>query len=272
MATNRKFLTYNPYLTFSNPSNKSFLTHLDHLDLDEDIAALFALGREAYSWLTPVPSQEHLEELFSTYFEFIELMRGVLKKAKCSWPTSSKNNNIEDYWNRASDEIILLSILRYHLLLNIDEALSKPRVLRKIFLIQTLVEIDKAIFLKGTGEGPISSAIAAAFALSNAKALEAGERVFQSAKTDFAYRGVNAWKDRNPKQKDKNFVFQCWQQWQKKTHSYPSKAAFARDMLTKCEHLTSQKKIEDWCREWEAKMEPIGLSEHLSGTKLTGQE
>ena len=34
------------------------------------------------------------------------------------------------------------------------------------------------------------------------------------------------------------------------TDRYKSKAAFARDMLEKCEHLTSTKKIEDWCREW----------------------
>jgi hypothetical protein len=56
---------------------------------------------------------------------------------------------------------------------------------------------------------------------------------------------------KDPKQREKNFVRQCWLNWQKKPAAYTSKAAFARDMLTKCEHLTSQKKIEDWCRDWE---------------------
>ena len=55
----------------------------------------------------------------------------------------------------------------------------------------------------------------------------------------------------DPKQNEKSFVRGCWQDWQKKPSAYKGKAAFARDMLTKCEHLKSQKKIEDWCRAWE---------------------
>lgn len=59
------------------------------------------------------------------------------------------------------------------------------------------------------------------------------------------------WKNqRDPKQKEKAFIRECWNEWQKKPDSYDSQAAFARDMLSKCEHLTSQKKIEDWCHEW----------------------
>lgn len=55
----------------------------------------------------------------------------------------------------------------------------------------------------------------------------------------------------DPKQKDKEFVKSCWEAWQENKNNYASKAAFSRDMLEKCEHLTSQKKIEDWCRTWE---------------------
>ncbi len=58
---------------------------------------------------------------------------------------------------------------------------------------------------------------------------------------------------RDPKQQDKLFVLECWQKWQSDPTTYKGKASFARDMLTKCEHLTSQKKIEDWCRDWESK-------------------
>jgi len=56
----------------------------------------------------------------------------------------------------------------------------------------------------------------------------------------------------DPKQDDKGFVFDCWKLWQEKPQHYKSKAAFARAMLDKCEHLVSQKKIEDWCRQWES--------------------
>ncbi len=54
----------------------------------------------------------------------------------------------------------------------------------------------------------------------------------------------------DPKQREKVFIRDCWKSWQHDLQKYPSQAAFARDMLSKCEHLTSQKKIEDWCREW----------------------
>ncbi len=58
------------------------------------------------------------------------------------------------------------------------------------------------------------------------------------------------WRD-DPKQAEKEFIRKCWCEWKENQDRYKSKAAFARDMLSKCEHLTSQKKIEDWCRAWE---------------------
>jgi hypothetical protein len=72
----------------------------------------------------------------------------------------------------------------------------------------------------------------------------------KEARVLMAQLGASAKLAADPKQKEKQFIFECWQNWQKKPDNYPSKAAFARDMLPKCEHLTSQKKIEDWCREW----------------------
>lgn len=76
-------------------------------------------------------------------------------------------------------------------------------------------------------------------------------------KRDHAVRAAQARHARDPKQKDKAFVYECWKLWRAGETSYRSKAAFAKDMLRKFEgadedgHITSQKKIEDWCREWE---------------------
>lgn len=53
------------------------------------------------------------------------------------------------------------------------------------------------------------------------------------------------------KEREKLFIKECWNEWQKNPTKYKSKRAFADDMLDKCEHLESQKKITDWCREWE---------------------
>lgn len=77
-------------------------------------------------------------------------------------------------------------------------------------------------------------------------ALEAGK---QGAKEIARLRSLIRHRD-GPKAAEKRFVYECWQDWQAKPHLYKSKAAFCRDMLEKCEHLTSTKKIEDWTREW----------------------
>jgi hypothetical protein len=70
-----------------------------------------------------------------------------------------------------------------------------------------------------------------------------------------AKAGAKAKLSNDERQSEKVFVLSCWKSWRQNPPSYKSKAAFARDMLDKCQHLTSQKKIEDWCREWE-KAEP----------------
>jgi hypothetical protein len=89
----------------------------------------------------------------------------------------------------------------------------------------TLQTYAKRMILKGTELGKISQ-----------------------AKNNAAKKLAN-----DPKQKEKNFVHECWQEWQRKPLQYSSKAAFARDMIEKCEHLESHKRIEDWCREWQEK-------------------
>jgi len=64
-------------------------------------------------------------------------------------------------------------------------------------------------------------------------------------------KGGDAKSAADPKTKEKEFVFECWQDWRSGKTAYASKAAFARDMLEKCTLLTSQKNIEDWCRAWD---------------------
>jgi len=93
----------------------------------------------------------------------------------------------------------------------------------------------------------------AANELANALSIDWDNEHLIKARRQLGHAGAIEKKKRDPKQKEKKLVYECWTTWQKEPNRYPSKAAFARDMLTKCEHLTSQKKIEDWCREWESK-------------------
>lgn len=71
-----------------------------------------------------------------------------------------------------------------------------------------------------------------------------------AARSEMGRAAAAARFQRDPKQQEKRFIRDCWQGWQDEPDRYPSQAAFARDMLQKCEHIVSQKTIEDWCRDW----------------------
>jgi len=77
---------------------------------------------------------------------------------------------------------------------------------------------------------------------------------FQNKPSELKVNAINAAKirwEKDPKQTEKLFIKECWNDWSDDPRKYKSKAEFARDMLEKCENLSSQKIIEDWCREWE---------------------
>lgn len=73
----------------------------------------------------------------------------------------------------------------------------------------------------------------------------------RAARRNFAQQGIAAKLARDPKQAEKRFVRECWESWQAEPTRYKTKAAFARDMIEKCAHLTSTNQIEEWCRNWE---------------------
>ena len=80
---------------------------------------------------------------------------------------------------------------------------------------------------------------------------QALQQAFQSFKTNRAKNAAAAMLKKSLTQTEKRFVLECWQDWQSGKLQYESKAAFAREMLDKCEKLKNTKTIEDWCRKWE---------------------
>lgn len=72
-------------------------------------------------------------------------------------------------------------------------------------------------------------------------------------KRSLAKSGAEAKLDNDPKQQEKEFVRECWNEWQKNPERYEGKTAFARDMLTKCDALKNQNVIVRWCGAWEKK-------------------
>ena len=65
---------------------------------------------------------------------------------------------------------------------------------------------------------------------------------------------------KDPKRAEKKIVKECWEAWQTKPKQYKNKTAFASAMIDKfrpddpeeeSKHLSSVKKITEWCTKWE---------------------
>lgn len=256
----RKFLSYHPFLTYSNPDSARFVdpNGKPREVLNPDSYALFQIGEDAFKRLGGLQySREDFEIGYAGYWAILDEARtsihesfkeGQIRLVKESGEGVDMVNadDIDDaqviafFWNRCSQ-----------LKGRMDDEISQ--VIRLVFLFHTFREIDNSLIgMKLDGREAVVAAIGAANSLANAIAIECGNEHLREARQQLAYQAVQAKLARDPKQREKAFVRECWKAWQEKPDSYNGKAAFARDMLTKCEHLESQKKIEDWCRDWEA--------------------
>lgn len=88
--------------------------------------------------------------------------------------------------------------------------------------------------------------------ISSAKESDFQSLAYESFRVGKVQAAMTRYKN-DPKQLAKSSVYEHWKQWQEDPKLYSTKADFARDMLDAYEVLTSQKKIEDWCRDWERK-------------------
>lgn len=79
------------------------------------------------------------------------------------------------------------------------------------------------------------------------------DKLVRRVRSEIAKMAAQAKLANDKRQVDRNFVYECWQDWRAGKTQYKSKAQFARDMLEKCDELVSAPVIEGWCREWEKK-------------------
>jgi hypothetical protein len=257
------FLTYHPYLTFSDPQNTCFVKPdgkrgEDATD-DADMARLFFVGREAFGHPPETKSKDVFDGAYKAYFESIKNMRQMLQAANLEGrfvSVNSKKDKINVEWDNLENQQIIDGA--WQLLSQLQPNEEIKGLFIELFLFHVFVEIDNAIVgYHLDGRGAIAGAIEATKALGNAMAIESGNEKLQEARQEMSYRGAMEKLARDPKQKEKAFILECWQAWQKSPNTYAYKAEFAKDMISKCEHLKSQKKVEDWCREWE-KTHPAG--------------
>lgn len=79
------------------------------------------------------------------------------------------------------------------------------------------------------------------------------EETAKAVRSALGKKAANAKLKKDPKQAEKMFVLECWNEWNEGKRHFETKAAFARAMMEKCEKLENVKVIEDWCRKWEKK-------------------
>ena len=258
----RRFLYYDPYLTYSNPDNDCFIDPkgIPHSELNPDTDALFSLGKEAFKHLTNGGgcSREEFDEGYAGYWAYLDELRETI----CEMYSQGNLVLTTDKEQRLSfdikkiDDTQVVSIIWQICPAFLNKARTDNEikdVYQEFFLFHALREIDDAMIAVAlNSRDAVVAAIDAANALSNAVAIASGDKQLAEARKRLGYEAAIEKLRRDPKQREKTFVRECWDEWQENPGNYKSKAAFARDMLSKCEHLESAKKIEDWCRQWTA--------------------
>ncbi|MDP2323803.1 MAG: hypothetical protein Q8N51_07215 [Gammaproteobacteria bacterium] len=240
------FLAYCPFLTYSDSKNYKFLNskgmqiHRNPRNPDSD--AIWRIGRDAYT-LLKVTDQADFGSRFVTFMREIQILKHVMLKELAEAGLSDPDGK-ELAWGEVTPvEALAMTHSRLKGKENRGELLA----------FACLREIDDALMgMDMDGRGAVAAAVQAAHTLADAQAFFNGSEQFRSVRSQMAYAAAMARHSRDPKQADKKFVYECYRDWRANPSRYKSKAAFARDMLDKCEHLESQKKIEDWVRKWDS--------------------
>ncbi len=254
---NDEFLMYDPYLTFSDPSNDSFVDSAGKptpplVARGADEWTLWAIGREAYD-LLEIADKSDFTTRFGNHRADIKTWRDLLiKRAKDGKMLDQDGAQIDPSYFRSQPTLELL-----HGIWSIFDKYSKFRFQYKYkvenFLFACLEELDNSLLGLKAHNDAVAAAVAASNALANAQAITSGSEVYEKVRSDMARKAAIERHNRDPKQVEKRLVFDCYKEWRAKPERYKSKAEFARDMLEKYPHLKSHKTIEDWVRGWDKK-------------------
>jgi hypothetical protein len=265
------FVTYHPFATFAEANPKrQFRVGMTGRPFEmirggretPDSSALFQLGMRAYRLLPNYATKEEFDSEVLGFDAFVEEGRQTLYslvKSGKSKAVSSENGSelAGDVILDIEDSEVLLATwgLSKKAMTAPDEQVHD--VFLGAFCISCLIDIDSAnLGRMDPGAHAVAYALSAAEAFFNAEAIASRDIRLQQARKQIALQGALSRLQKDPRQAEKQFIYKCWLDWQAAPTRYASKAAFARDMITKCQHLQSTKKIEDWARGWEADSRP----------------
>lgn len=250
----RKTLGFDPYTSFSSNSqcflNKHYwqVSWLKGNQHSDDVLQLWLLGRAAYQAMGEFRDAAEFNTFFEQHHAGIEIFAEALNKEFINFPAFGEDATSPGLDFSRAPSTVILGI--FWELTSSRGELYEP--LGHHFLCACIEEIDNALFGLAFKIDHVRAVMEAVQAFGNFQAVSTGNQALQKARSELAGRGAKERHARDPKQAEKIFVLECWKEWRQKPDSYSGKAAFARDMLDKCEHLKSQKNIEDWCREWES--------------------
>lgn len=278
------FYPYHPFATFANKDDRNFVDANGELVMkgwmrnhepadNPDIAAIFDVAEDAFERLTQDPydgehSYKHFisspedfdNAVIGQYVDVIDdLMDSLMERIKeGSVKVSAKHGGQDIQPEDMADSSNPWKVrLLWHFLGYMEDRSEIAPLFRTLFLVATLEAVGDVLVsmcLDGRGQAEASSGMHDCYY--TALAIEAEYRTGKRVKQQIAKQAAAARLAKDPRQAEKMFILECWQAWKAGTHQYKSKAAFARDMIEKCEHLTSTKKVEDWCREWEKEHSP----------------
>lgn len=255
------FQCFDPYKTFSDaagvkrfspaPSGRSIWSDQEN---DGDVQALWHLGKKVYDCLE-VTDEAEFREMVAGLLITIEELRDVLLQRSLRIGLKVGHDVVtsaQDIRKRIAElERSAVVDACYQLVSRrpLDDSLWP--FFSSLYLMGALLEIDYALIQNDLKDGgAIQSALLAAEMLDRARALMPHENSLRLARRQLATNAAVAKLNNDPRQADKRFVRECWDEWQREPERYESQAAFARDMMAKCAHLTSVAVVERWCRAW----------------------
>ncbi|GEM_PF-6412298 len=255
------FRCFDPYRTFSGTTEKRrFSPALGGRGIwscqegDGDVQALWDLGKKVYDCLE-VADEPEFREMVAVQLSNIEEFRDILLQRALRTGLKYGDSVItsaEEIGKRIAElEPSEVVDTCYPLVAHqpLDDSLWP--LFTGLYLMGALLEIDSALIQNDLKEGgAIQSALMAAEMLDRARALMPHENSLRLARKQLATSAAAAKLNNDPRQADKRFVRECWDEWQLEPERYESQAAFARDMMAKCVHLTSVAVVERWCRAW----------------------
>lgn len=207
--------------------------------MSDDALDLWRLGKRAFDSLNAIEkikSKEEFDFIFKKHKEILCEIKLILAKRIDDNPSSINfvtldGDKVTPDFAEASNSVIVDIAWQMA-----RSQSSDCRLFGEMFLFICFEEIAHSIIgMCLDGDYAISGALSAAEAFANFQAIDSGNEHLQKVRSEFASRSAIERHKRDPKQKAKSFIKECWIEWQEKPERYTKQSEFVIDALNKIE-------------------------------------